>query len=806
MYGFNYREFYKQEQLFDDYNRLSADGKDQTILLACDKDKEGTMKEKGLKFYAKIYYDLLFLFIKGLTKKNRCFYELIKPKELCRMYFDIDGIVNPHNLEKITYLLENFHKDFVEFWNYLKNDNEGGCKVLNDSNVDANKIPDVLNIYSSTNERKISYHILFPNIVMKNNFHCGAIMRRFEIYIIEKKGENVEKNPYFFQSKDDGYEFAIDRGVYTTCRLMRILKNTKGGQKRFLRFHSQSFYDVNTNQVVNKSSKYLHLSKKKIFKQSFIQNLKHDYPEFYECCEVRSAHFYENPNRSLISASLSNSSNSIEIEDEFSTSSLNTLNWIEPSTVGAKIISMSNFRLKRMKLNRFLAKRFKNESAHYSDDDIFLSNTRLWSPDTSACSSPSRDIEDERVLNNSSVINEHLFNLFNMITGAFKLPLQKTADNFSKYYTNVLKAAETYIRKRCAPNWWPRPDYPFFTILDPEKMINIKNGTVHIYPREKRCQFKSFHEHSGNHVYFIIFTTDIYGKTGIVQKCHSFHHDRKPSNIIQPPFIENDEDSKNNFMALQKCMKSYTKRICLKAFDIVEFEKSEYNDSAWIYISSFNCILGNFMKSITNDIFCMFNQISNVKYIYTFVEKMINQIWYYLNFSKNQNIFKIIFRLTDEIVIRSAKTLQHTYPKISEYFIHKYAIFRYYLILFSYSNILMKNNFNNLNDRDFLLMISLFSDCDYNLPKSVISKRKNSSILYIQRIAAVTEKKIMDRYNSISNEPIIDLSQEPTENLTVKKFIETTRNHVSEFFKRNYQFCGADEAEFEAEACASTDF
>ncbi len=773
------RTFGKQKQLLETYNQLNDEEKDRTILMGCDLDVLGNMKEPGLKKYEMIHYNHLFGYLSLKLAQERCYYELIKVNEHCKMYFDIDGIVNDHNQAKMAYLLENLHKDFYLFWQFLKSDNEGGCPVLRDNNTDKSNMPNTMNIYCSSSARKISYHIIFPEIIMANNFHCGAVLRRMELWILNHFGEDIEKNPYFFIEEDGNYEFVLDRAVYTTHRLMRILYCTKGGQQRFLRHDKRSIYDSASNtfnpvefdQAVND-----------IFMGSFLQNIP-----------LHNLRMDDDHDRSY------DDHHSLGENSNMSCSSMMQLEWVEPSPIGKKVISMTPMRLRRLKMLRYLKKSEKegngvrNPFSATHDDYQFYSpqNKNSYSgfdsPDSSLADSGFNPIEYEKRRNRIHVVNENLIEFSNILMTQFKLVTAHSNTNLAVHYHKMMAAAESYLVERCFPDWWQNKKLISFTDLDPSRSVNIRSGVIHLYPKGvKRCEFKRFNEHGGNHVYFVVFTNKIYGNTGFYQKCHSMNHCKKLTTTIHPAYTEENKMVKAKFEFLQKKMKNYTKHCMLKQYPIVHFPNENNNLSCWIIVSIFLSVFQNFIKSMVSDYFGIYNQISNTEMIYGIIDRMINQIFYYLEFSKSFSNHKMIFQLVDQIVIESIVSLRFENESMADFYIEKYAIYRSYLIQFSLSNMYSTNNFNSLNEKDFLNIMKKYSSVF--LPNDeTISKRKNNSILFIYQMASITEKTIHEQYQHLISSP-----QEPEvvdeEKFIINKVIGMLRERVSNFLKNNYKF------------------
>ena len=794
---FNYREFTKQWKLLEEYKKLTFDERDKTILMGCDIDIYGHMKEKGLKKYAMIYYSKLFGFISTCSEKTRCYYELIKVNEFCKMYFDIDGVMSEHNKPKMEYMLNNFHKDFYLFWEELKMSNEGGCFVIRNHNQDKTKMPETMNIYTSSNERKISYHFIFHDLVMQNHFHCGAVLRRLELWILDKFGEDIDKNPYFFMEEDGNFEFALDRGVYTTHRLMRILYNTKGGQKRFLKPDRKSVF---IREETKFSLIQFEEAVQDIFMNSFLQNISLNNTEYFSCCEVRSFAFYENMRNLDHDHDDSHDDHHNGDNDRSMSLSMNQLEWIEPSKIGHKVISMTPFRLRRLKMIKYIKKAeieggiIRNPFSENPSDYQFympqIENSFIGcdSPEASLSESGAHPLESEKRLNNMAIVSESLEEWNNTLLNAFKLVTAKTNDNLAKHYQKMMDSAAKYITERCCPDWWQNKRSIAFNSVDPLKSINIKSGVIHLYPRDiKTCEFKRYNPHRGNHIYFIIFTNKIFGNAGFYQKCHSFHHYKKPTSIIHPAYTDDQKKTvKPLFELLQKRTKSYTKHCLMKQYPMVHFPDENNNLSSWIIVSIFVSVFHNFIKSITNEYFSTYNQISNTEMIFKLIDRLISQICYYLEFAKNFTNHKIIFQLVDQIMIEAIVLLRSENIEMADFYIEKYAIYRSYLVQFSLSNMYSTNNFNNLNEKDFVTIIKKYSSL-LNPEETTISRRKNNSILYIYQIASLTEKNIHSQYQHVLSSPfepeVVD-----EEKFIINKVIEILRPKVAAFLRMNFKY------------------
>jgi len=786
-----YKEFRKQIEMISEYEKLSPEDKQKWILLACDLD----IKTQVVKKYALIQYVYLFPFISMLPSPERCYNELIKVNVHCKQHFDLDGQYNDENRDKIEYVKSNFHSDFVQFWDDLNMQNEYGCKVLEDRrDVKGVTFPVTMNVYTSSTDVKFSWHVIFPEIVMQNSFHCGAIFRRLELWIINKYGEDTSKNPYYIK-KEGNVDMIIDRQIYTNNRVFRLPFNTKARQMRHLKPHIISKFDVETKQFST-----LDMNKTKnpdvILLESFLQYpLNYDSFDFFSCCEARSYLVYET---SLVQSS-DDTNSMIQTNERFE--------WIEPYSIGDRIITMSATRLKKMGLSHFInghtnvnvtGKRtnsdltisssflsysnFMNSDESISLDDLMRDNHSEFNSDQS-----SNNVKKELKRRKNELVfeglSQHKKDNFDVIK--LKENDKKRDKKMIKSFKSVIDVAQKYITERCYPEWLNSKLDISFIDLNIERTINIESGSIHVYPKNaKRCQFKGYSDHTGNHIYFVIYTNALIGNVGFYQKCHSYHHTGPMISKIHQPF-RNDLEEKL-FKNLQKKFKKYIMNTMNVMFPQVNLEDgSEEMLSSWILISTLNTIYSHFIRSIATNLFSLFNQISNTEMIFKSIEKLNNQFLYYIDMNKKKVDNHMFISMIDTIIVKAICKL--TNDKKRKYYIKKYAIYRSYLIIFSLSNTFSTNNFNHLVEDMFVEVLSN-NGVDLQLIEGTrFDAKENHNMLHIHRLAAITEKKIVDKYKKFKvNNDVLDDVEKDDKCLVLDVFIAKMSDNISKSLDLNY--------------------
>ncbi len=786
-----YREFRTQEGAFEFFNKFSPTVQKSKIILACDLDFHGTFHkdDKGCKKYAVIDYGAMLFYMGSVDPIYRCYYELIRPYTPTKLYFDIDGQCNERNNEKIELIKQNFHKDFCEFWDRLIVANEFGCKVLKTTHETADPTSSyIMNVYSSSNTTKFSQHVIFPNIVMENNFHAGAVFRRMELFLLEKYGENLDDNPYYLYKKkadtEDEYEidFAPDRGVYTTKRVMRLIFNTKAAQKRFLMPLHVSSYDVTTNQYTTTQFRDIPGKTPDVLMfESYLQwfGPSTGTPHYYSCCEVRS--WAVNELQTL-------TDDSFDPSVEFY--------WLEPESIGNKVVSISIQRLSRMRFTKYISKAGCNNNI--GNDRVMTSSIVNHLSDTSLSDNPFMD-EDSFRSSGIRVIETDIRKMKTIISTAalheyendaftvFRLHQRdkKRDDKITKSKEIMIKSAQRYIMTRCAPQWWPPNSSIVFSDMTDVKTINLKSGRLYVYPsRFKVCQFKCFTQHKSNNVYFAIYCNPCIGNVGFLQKCldpdGSLGHPLPISKKLHEPHRNRlEEELFNN---VQASMKKFTISFMKSCYPLTHIGE-ERTISSWVLVSIVNVIVSHFITVQTTNLFSMFNRITNTSNVIQSVERLNNHVIYFIDLGKSNAIERtFIPRLVDEAIVQAAIAMG---PEKGDVIIEKYAAYRGRCVVYSLMNILANNNYNQLSESAFVgVMRDLGVAMEYQ-HEITYNQRKNNSIVHINRMAALTEARIFRSYDSyINGKPI---PPEDVEKLDTQGFIIEIAPKLSNLFSQIFQ-------------------
>ncbi len=218
------------------------------------------------KFFTSGYQKFKTMYLK-IKKGSRYFYETILPHIPCHLYIDVEMYHNTNPKVDMENFQKIFEKEIIKFLiqeNYINDKRECDFIILDSSNL-----------------KKFSKHyiIKIKGKCFRNNFHCGALMRKFHNYIIKEYG-SIDDNPFFFwDEKEKKFEynpvkhnrvFIVDMGVYTSGRQFRLYGSSKeSSPERILLLQDQnSEGDVLPD----------------IFLSTLIQRVEHD-DELISCLE-----------------------------------------------------------------------------------------------------------------------------------------------------------------------------------------------------------------------------------------------------------------------------------------------------------------------------------------------------------------------------------------------------------------------------------------------------------------------------------------------------------------------------------------
>lgn len=206
----------------------------------------------GSKRFIVSSYKLLMNKLFDLKSERRNFYEIILADTPCFLYIDVEYYLKTNPLEKFAELEIKFlEKICIELGKYSQ---VKPTIVITESSTPA------------AEKKKISRHYILRGAAFKNNYHCGAFMRRFCA---------TYKDEFTVQSSKNESEFFADLTVYTMNRNFRTLYSSKLGDHRPLMI--ASLYGGATAFPCNTELYDIYevgtLSEKEVFLHSLIQNV-----------------------------------------------------------------------------------------------------------------------------------------------------------------------------------------------------------------------------------------------------------------------------------------------------------------------------------------------------------------------------------------------------------------------------------------------------------------------------------------------------------------------------------------------------
>jgi hypothetical protein len=183
-------------------------------------------KNPGAKKFFSCSYSTFFSYYKKLPEKSRCFYETILPDLPSHLYIDIEGCINKNPKVNFDELFKKIMNELYEF-------------IIMNLKLPADSTKFTIYILNSSKSTKYSKHLVIHITDVetkqcyrfKNNYHCGALMRHFHAYMLEKYGP-VDQNKFYIWPSEDTKndklkQFFIDLGVYTKRRQFRLMGSSK---------------------------------------------------------------------------------------------------------------------------------------------------------------------------------------------------------------------------------------------------------------------------------------------------------------------------------------------------------------------------------------------------------------------------------------------------------------------------------------------------------------------------------------------------------------------------------------------------
>lgn len=185
------------------------------------------------------YFQKMYL---NMKRGTRLFYETILPDIPCHLYLDVEMYYSTNGNVDTKKILNTFENEILNLLFKLE---------LIEGQDDFEFIT-----LDSSSSKKLSKHyiIKLKGRCFRNNYHCGAFMRRFHNYMIEKYGM-IKDNPFFFwDDKETQFQynpvkhnkvFLGDMGVYTSARQFRLYGSSKElAPDRILLLEGQEENDV----------------------------------------------------------------------------------------------------------------------------------------------------------------------------------------------------------------------------------------------------------------------------------------------------------------------------------------------------------------------------------------------------------------------------------------------------------------------------------------------------------------------------------------------------------------------------------
>lgn len=188
-------------------------------------DKRNPVHE-GAKRYITAGYDIFYNNYARMHHTCRCFYETILPGLPCHFHTDEEFIreKNPEKKDDQTHaLIMNEIFTFMKELGIIQSPDEIDVKVMDSSNA-----------------RKMSKHTILvfkDGRRFKNNYHCGAFMRRLKLRVIRMYGNDPATNPFLVRAErkkkeeeedpDKGVDTAFDVTIYTFRRQYRLYGSSK---------------------------------------------------------------------------------------------------------------------------------------------------------------------------------------------------------------------------------------------------------------------------------------------------------------------------------------------------------------------------------------------------------------------------------------------------------------------------------------------------------------------------------------------------------------------------------------------------
>lgn len=196
-------------------------------------DPTGNRSTEGVKYFHVASYAAWAQHYGDLPPQMRSSYEIVRVMPT-RFYMDIDvdRRENPALTDEVFFRLR------AELVQAVREE----FRHVTQRGDDDSALDEVV-VLDSTRPHKISQHLVFPNAVLRNPFHCGALLRRVQVRLLRRHepapgaGDSNGDHPFFIwaRNKDRAAagetvrvrNFFVDLKVYTRDRNFRLYGSRK---------------------------------------------------------------------------------------------------------------------------------------------------------------------------------------------------------------------------------------------------------------------------------------------------------------------------------------------------------------------------------------------------------------------------------------------------------------------------------------------------------------------------------------------------------------------------------------------------
>lgn len=159
-----------------------ADKHGQLPVFAVDKDNPS---RPGAKRYLVSGYRILWQYYAHLPPDHRCFYELVLHDQPCHLHVDAEFVRSMNPATDAAYIERQFRHECLALLSEL-------YPQIRSADVE-------FYVLDSSSAEKYSKHFIvhIQGHYWKNNYHCGAFMRRLEKRILDSERRTLLEHPFY---------------------------------------------------------------------------------------------------------------------------------------------------------------------------------------------------------------------------------------------------------------------------------------------------------------------------------------------------------------------------------------------------------------------------------------------------------------------------------------------------------------------------------------------------------------------------------------------------------------------------------